>query len=278
MASFPKYFLNRYSSRCGKIIGNKKIFLLSFDCDNFEDIEAIEKISSFLNKLQIKSTFAVPGEILLRGSETFKELSRLGHEFIGHGYKRHSDIQSGKYISTLFYNKISDAELEEDITKGVKAIKEVLGYKPEGFRIPHFGHSNTRTEMGRVYRVLNKFNIKYSSSTIPYYALLKGPIFHNTKYNISELPISPSVSSPFSILDTYNYGFRLKNERTFDEYGIEMTQVFNFFKNKPIVLNYYCDPSQAIQMDSWFKSIKYAAEHGYKFITLKEFYNIYRKI
>lgn len=248
------------------------IFLLSFDCDNDEDIAALREIGGFLDENEIKSTFAVPGEILLKGKEKFKELSSKGHEFIGHGYKKHSAIlENGRYISTLYYHKLSDSEIKEDIKKGNKAVEEVFGKKPRGFRIPHFGHSNTKKELARVFRVLKEEGIEYSSSTLPIFEILQGPIF-KAQYGISELPVSGRYNLPLSLLDTYSFGFKDGDKNKYKDYLDNMKKVIDYFKNKRVCLNYYCDPSQAAQMKEWFEAIKYAKANGFQFMTLSEFY------
>lgn len=250
----------------------EKIFLLSFDCDNDEDIAALDEIGKFLDENGIKSTFAVPGEILLKGADKFREAGAKGHEFIGHGYKKHSAIvENGKYISTLYYHKMSDAEIEEDIIQGNKAVEEVFGKKPRGFRIPHFGHSNTKKELARVFRVLKKEGIEYSSSTLPIFEILQGPIF-KTQYGISELPVSGRYNLPLSLLDTYSFGFKDGDKSKYKDYLENMKRAIDYFKNKRVCLNYYCDPSQAVQMEEWFEAIKYAKANGFQFMTLSEFY------
>lgn len=255
-----------------KLEKNEKIFLLSFDCDNDEDIDALAEIDKFLEENEIKAAFAVPGEVLLKGKEKFSRLGAKGHEFIGHGYKKHSAIlDSGRYVSTLYYHKLSDGEIEEDITKGNKAVEEVFGKKPRGFRIPHFGHSNTKKELARVFRVLKEEGIEYSSSTLPIFEILQGPIF-KAQYGISELPVSGRYNLPLSLLDTYSFGFKDGDKSKYKDYLENMKRVIDYFKNKRVCLNYYCDPSQAAQMEEWFEAIKYAKANGFQFMTLSEFY------
>jgi len=276
---FPSLARFFYSHNCYKLLGKKEldlIYLLSFDCDNFEDIEALKKITPFLNENRIKATFAVPGEILKAGRYEFNELSKHGHEFIGHGSKRHSQIKEEKYVSTIYYHKLSDEEIESDICRGNRAIEEILGIKPRGFRIPHFGHSNYKNELKRVYRVLLKEGMEYSSSTMPLYGILYGPLF-KSYCSFWELPISGSFEVPLHILDTYSFGFSKRSNRShFKKYLFNVKKIIDQNKNKKMCLNLYCDPSQAVQMDEWFDSIIYAQEAGFKFLTLGEFYDKYR--
>lgn len=276
----PNYARLAFYKKCKKLLSNKVgdnlIFLLSFDCDNFEDIKALPIINDFLNKNQIKATFAVPGEILLSAPEEFLKLYKKGHEFIGHGYKRHSNIVKGRYFSTLYYHKLKDQEIEEDIVKGNQVIRELFGKGPAGFRIPHFSHSNTKKELLRVYKILKQENVNYSSSGLPFWGILKGPLF-KTYYSIYELPVSGGYYKPLSILDTYSYGFsKYSNQDNYKDYLDNIKKNVDYYLNKKVCFNLYCDPSQAVQMEEWFKAIKYAKENGYKFITLGNFYERYK--
>lgn len=262
------FFLRQNKKRIGS--KNGPLLLLSFDCDNFEDIVAIEEIFNFLRINNIKATLAVPGEILLRGKEDFLKLHQGGHEFIGHGYKKHCQIINGKYLSTLYYNQLNDKEIEEDIIRGNEVIKNLFGYQPFGFRIPHF--SRNKRELQKVYRILAQEGIKYSSSTPPLFTILKGPIF-KSYYSIYEIPVSGGYYKPLDIFDTYNYGFSKDSNRdNFKDYLKNFVKLIDFYFNKNVCLNLYCDPSQAVQMREWFEAINYAKSRGYTFITLREFY------
>lgn len=268
------FFLSRYAKKSRQLTGGKKLFLLSFDCDNPEDVAATKNILPFLLEKNIKASFAVPGEIFMQNPDFFKKLTREGREIVAHGWKRHSEIKEGAYVSTLFYDKLNDEELMNDISKGVAVLRSA-GIELTGFRIPHFGHSNSKKELKRVYAILKHEGISYSSSTLPEFALINGPLFRN--YGMIEMPVSPSYSNPLSVLDTYNYGFNHNPKFTFFDYFEEFSKTLNFFEGKGAVLNFYCDPSQACKMESWFNVIQLVSRSGYQFITLNHFYQIYKK-
>lgn len=264
---------HRYARLCATML-DQPVLLLSFDCDNFEDIDALDRIAEFLGEMNIVATFAVPGEIIQSAWRQFARLSELGHEFMSHGYRRHSEIQSGQYTSTLFYHKLSDAEIAEDIHGGNEVISELTGRKPAGFRIPHFGHSSAPAELARVYDVLISADLKYSSSTLPRCGILNGPIYL-TEEGLWELPVSGMYSNPFSVLDTYSFGFSHKTARTAAEFLGNVTGLLDAFSGRPVCLNLYCDPSQAVRMDEWFQAMRRIVQSGYRAMRFDEFVSQY---
>jgi len=286
--SLPKKIINRmprlfhfvYYKRCASLLSNekeKKIILFSFDCDNIEDIAALDKIGNFLEENKIIVTFAVPGEILLAGQEKFLKFSQAGHEFIGHGYKKHSKIVEGKYISTFFYNESDDKEVADDIARGNRMIKNLFGLQPRGFRIPHFGHCQETKEMKRLFRFLKDEDIKYSSSAMPVKGFFKGPLFRSY-YSIYEMPLSGGYLGPMYLFDTFSYGFSSTSDASnYKDYLINFKKLIDFYSDKCVCLNLYSDTSQAAQMPEWFTAVKYAKEHDYKFMTLGEFYDKYKR-
>ena len=280
VSKFPAIGRKLYLAKCRKVLSgykSDKIILLSFDCDNFADIEALAKVGDFLDKNNIKATFAAPGEILNAGEAEFGALHKKGYDFISHGYRAHSDIVKNKYISTLYYDKLNDYELKKDIAKGNNIFRKVFGIKPKGFRIPHFGHSNTKKELRRVYKILEKEEVLYSSSTLPLRSILKGPLY-KTDYNTIELPITGRYDKPLDILDTYSYGFSPKSQKyNFKQYLIDFEKLIDGYCGQKIILNIYCDRSQAAQMEEWFKAISYAKEKGFDFMTLGDFYEKFKK-
>ncbi len=276
---FPAVGRRLYLAKCRKILSghsDDKIIILSFDCDNQTDIGCLRQIADFLDKQNIKASFAAPGEILTAGESEFINLFKKGHDFIVHGYKQHSEIINSKYISTFYYDKLSDDELEDDMIKGNGVFRKIFKVNPKGFRIPHFGHSNTKRELRRVYKILNKEGVLYSSSTLPLRGILKGPLY-KTDHGITELPITGLYDKPLGILDTYSYGFSRKSEKyNFTQYLTDFKKLIDNYGGKKIVLNMYCDPSQAVQMREWFLAIAYAIKNNYKFMTLGDFYERYK--
>lgn len=270
----PDWARRRYARLCKKSRLEGSVLLLSFDCDNDEDIEALGRISGFLNSHGARATFAVPGEVLLAGQEQFSRLHEAGHEFIGHGYRKHSNIVEGKYISTLYYHKLNDQELREDITKGNETLRELLGSYPMGFRIPHFGHSNDDFELNRVYKVLRDCTICYSSSALPWRGLTKGPIYRSAS-SLYELPVSGTFDNPLAVFDTYSFGFHPRNDKNYRDYLEDVKKSVNFYSGRAVCLNIYCDPSQAVQMDEWFEAMEYAISKGYSVMRLGDFFQRY---
>ncbi|MBF0126439.1 MAG: polysaccharide deacetylase family protein [Magnetococcales bacterium] len=269
---FPSMARRRYTQLCRRLMGATpgRIFLLSFDCDNPEDLPALTPIRALLDELRIRATFAAPGEILRLDPALFASLAHEGHELMAHGDRRHSEIRAGRYVSTLYYHTLTDAELREDVTRGCEAVAALTGTPPAGFRIPHFGHSNRSGELRRVYTLLQPLGVRYSSSTLPFRALRHGPLY-DAHHGLQELPISPSFTRPLTILDTFSHGFdaRKPDAGHFQGYFTEFSHIL---RQRDWILNLYCDPSQAVRMEGWWeKALRAAVAHGFSFQTLDQF-------
>ncbi|MBF0142452.1 MAG: hypothetical protein HQL57_01765 [Magnetococcales bacterium] len=294
---FPAVARRRYIRNCATLLGNERerIFLLSFDCDNPEDIPAIEGLRPLLKELAVTATLAVPGEILRRGRDTFRRLRDEGHEFLGHGERQHAAIRDGHYVSTLFYHQLDDGALAEDIAQGMNTCRNILGTPLRGFRIPHFGHSNHPRELDRCYRHLPTHGVEFSSSLMPIFAIRHGPLLRVAP-GLWELPVSPSFERPLQVFDTFAFGFdhRQPGPR-FADYAEtfarltggegpspgtpegENSHAASRERGMPI-LNLYCDPSQAMAMGKWWIETLYRAHDlGYRFLGLGEFLDRYRE-
>ncbi|MBF0294995.1 MAG: polysaccharide deacetylase family protein [Magnetococcales bacterium] len=274
---FPGLARRRYARLCRELLANGKtrhIYLLSFDCDNPEDLPALRSLLPLLDELAIRVAIAAPGEILQRDPAFFRQLHQDGHELMGHGWRQHSAIRDGQYLSTLYYHNLTDAQLDEEITRSRDAVASLTGAPPAGFRIPHFGHSNTPEELHRVHSRLPPLGIAYSSSTLPRMAIRHGPLYP-AQEGLLELPISPSFCKPTAILDTFSHGFdhRAKPAKSFQEYHAEFMRMLEYAVRKPAwVCNLYCDPSQAVGMQGWWeKTVRAAHAHGFSFQTLDQF-------
>ena len=136
----PRFFRKRYINQSKKFGVDGKYFILSFDCDTEKDIEVVGEVHQRLAKLNIIPSYAVPGELLKKGASEYSKLKNKGAEFINHGYLSHTSyIPTNKsYISTLFYDKLSNSEVERDILNGHNNFFDIFGENPLGFRTPHF--------------------------------------------------------------------------------------------------------------------------------------------
>lgn len=259
------YILGKYIPSYFRLNQNKiaysmgirgKYFILSFDCDTTKDIEVVESVHSRLKELGIKPSYAVPGELLLEGRDIYKALEEDGAEFINHGYQSHTSYLPIKksYVSTLFYEKLTDAEVHTDISKGHAAYFEVFGKYPIGFRTPHFGGYQSKKNLRHLYSVLTYFGYRFSSSTSPIVSMWKGPIIR-TKNGIIEIPVSGCYDYPARILDSWSFRFSPTRKLTEKDYVIQFKKAVEYIKSSKgsHILNIYADPSQVYDWPEFFE-------------------------
>ncbi|NLE27116.1 MAG: polysaccharide deacetylase [Clostridiaceae bacterium] len=248
----------RYGNLCRQVGLRKPYFILSLDCDTVEDIKVVWELHLRLMDQGVCPVYAVPGELLKKGSEIYRDISETGAEFINHGYREHTyfDQYTGTYRSCFFYDCISQELVEKDILEGDLALKEILGIEAMGFRAPHFGTIQSGGFLAHINAFLKDLNYKFSTSTMPYYGFRYGPIFN--KWGITEIPLSGTWSRPLQVLDSW--GCFYAPDRTFEaqDYLTEGSKVVSFCKNKevPAVFNYYVDPSHIYNKNEFLEMVK----------------------
>jgi len=175
--------------------GKKCCFTLSFDCDLENDYEAMPLLLETLNKYSLKASFACIGKWVEKLPEIHRQMVDQGHEIVNHSYTHPSNIY---FHPNERFNQLTTDERETEITKADHVFKDVLGYKPVGFRTPHFGDSHTND----IYGILKKLGYKYSSSTVA----IKTPEYGNpflVDEEIWEFPLSIDPTDIFSCFDTW---------------------------------------------------------------------------
>ncbi len=259
----PGFFRKRYINQSKKFGINGKYFILSFDCDTEKDIEVVDEVHQRLNKYGINPSYAVPGELLKLGSDVYSGLKKNGAEFINHGYLSHTSYieKNRSYISTLFYDQLTNDEVKEDIIKGHHNFIDVLGEEPLGFRTPHFGTYQRPDQMKFLYSVLTDLNYSFSSSTTPVTGMWNGPV--QKKYSgILEFPVSGSYDYPARILDSWGFRFsptRRLNEKDYFEQFRKM-MIFFADPNTSGVFNIYADPSQVYDWEVFFECMSMTSD------------------
>jgi len=103
-------------------------------------------ILKLLNESKNTATFFVLGKIAESLPDLINEIHCSGHEIATHGY-------SHKKIYTM-----TEEEFNEDLDKTISAITKVTKIKPFGYRSPYFQIQPW------IFKVLNKFGVKYDSS------------------------------------------------------------------------------------------------------------------
>lgn len=254
----PAILYRRYSRLAKKAGLRKTYFVLSFDCDTYEDFEVAWDVHSRLMDMNVKPVYAVSGELLRRGEKIYRRIAETGAEFINHGSKEHTyfDSASGNYKSCFFYDQLNNDQIEEDIVNGGVIVKEVLGIEPKGFRTPHFGTFQGPEHLNFLYQVLSGRNYQFSSSTMPYLGFRKGPVLKRN--GILEFPVSGMWSRPLNVLDSWNF-FRAPERVSANEdnYYWENIKIISYFErtNSAGILNFYADPSHIAHSDIFFQMV-----------------------
>ena len=259
---FPRLLLANHSRLARRQGLQRTRLVLSFDCDTDRDIQVVRGVHDRLKGLGIRPVYAVPGELLERGAEVYASIAAEGAEFLNHGYRQHCRINpgTGTYESDVFYNLLSPQDLQEDVTRGHAAVLKVTGRAPRGFRVPHFGTFQGRSQLRFLYDTLRTLGCEFSTSTVPLKGLLGGPV-QQPEPGFYELPVSGCYDMPLAILDSF--GFRYAPGRVVAEadYTRQFGRMLDFFDGgvRPGLLNYYADPSQVFDWPDFFDCMRKAA-------------------
>lgn len=252
----PNLLWQLFQLRCSWAEVTSAKYLLTLDCDTDLDIEVVSEVHSKLSNLGITPVYAVPGQLIERGLNTYKALANLGAEFLNHGYVQHTfvDAKRTEYTSTFFYDQISRREALEDIDRGHETLISKLGVTPKGFRTPHFGTFQSEDNLNFLHQKLRSLGYSFSSSTSPKYSFLKGPNF--CSHGITEIPVTGCPSWPLGILDSFNFRFSGSSKFTPKIFESEMKKAFEMMeKGKLKRLNAYADPSQVYDWEGFFESV-----------------------
>jgi hypothetical protein len=246
-------FFQMQCSRTG--LKNPK-YLLTFDCDTDLDISVVTDVHKRLSTLGITPVYAVPGELLERGLSSYRALAESGVEFLNHGYKQHTFVDSNRtsYTSTYFYDELSESEVIEDIERGHETLTNLMGITPKGFRTPHFGTFQSNSQLAFLHEKLHSMGYSFSSSTSPKYSYLKGPFFNQS--DLLEIPVTGTPSWPLGILDSFNFRFAGSQHFTPEIFEKELTKAHEMMQVGLLArINMYADPSQVYDWDGFFDSV-----------------------
>lgn len=252
-----KRLFRRYSDLSRRAGLDGLYFILSFDCDTVEDIGVVGQIHSRLLEMDVTPVYAVPGELLTKGADVYRRIAETGAEFLNHGYVEHAgfDEAAGIHVSTVFYDQLTPEEVREDIVQGDRAIREVLGVRPLGFRTPHFGSFQKGGQLAFLHGVLRDLGYRFSSSTGPIYGFRRGAVFDCG--GTLEFPVSGMWTHPLSPLDSWTC-FRAPDRRlTPQDYLREGVAVARHLSGAGAVgiLNYYADPSHVADSGLFYDTV-----------------------
>jgi hypothetical protein len=219
-------------------------YVLSFDCDAPEDIEAAMSLHQKLLRIGVHCAYAVPGELLERGAEVYREIAESGAEFLNHGYRQHVSWDAGQncYSSLYFYDRLSYTEILEDIRLGDLAIRHILGRRARGFRTPHFGTFQRPSQLRLLHSILRRLGYQFSSSTTPYLGFRSGPVF--SRFGLPEFPLSGMFTYPLRILDSWGCCEAPQRNMTMQNYLEESRRMTVALTSagQAGIANFYVDP------------------------------------
>ena len=253
-----KSLFNRYHKLSRSAGLDKIYFILSFDCDTFDDIDVVWNVHSRLIDMEIKPVYAVPGELLNRGEKVYRRISETGGEFINHGDTQHTyfDKSAGRHRSHFFYDELPLERVREDIVQGDVCLREILGVQTRGFRTPHFGTFQKPHQLRFLHSVLHDLGYIFSTSTVPLYAFRYGPIFR--AFGAVELPVSGMASRPLNILDSWSCFMAADRTMTPQDYLREGEAISQLFKGLGVgLLNFYADPIHIHDSDIFFETVSH---------------------
>jgi hypothetical protein len=246
---------SRYEMRARAAGIERLYFVVSFDCDTSEDIAAAASVHARMQALGIMPAYAVPGELLAEGAAVYRAIAASGAEFLNHGNRRHTyfDAEAGRYRSCFFYDEQPLAVVEEDITAGDRAVREIIGAAPQGFRTPHFGSFQQPQHLRFLHRTLRRLGYRYSSSTSPFFALRYGPLFERD--GIAEIPVSGGARRALTIIDTWTCFEDPGRALGAEDYRSEIVGLAQRLEGGCGILNYYADPSHIANEPVFFETM-----------------------
>ncbi|HOE11870.1 MAG TPA: polysaccharide deacetylase family protein [bacterium] len=259
----PTWLFRNYVCLARKQGLTRPTLILSFDCDRDRDAEAALDVTGQLMEIGICPVFAVPGTNLEQNGDIYREIALRGCEFINHGYLPHAywDDENARFESCTFYHEMRPEDIAEDIRKGHETLVKILGKAPDGFRGPHFGTFQKKSQLRFLHRTLRDLGYRYSSSTTPWYGFLHGPLYR-TQSGIVEIPVSGCFDAPLNILDSWSFFSGRKERLTPQDYRDQLVKMVDYFAagDSPALLNFYADPSHVAGRSEFFDAMCYASE------------------
>lgn len=232
----------------------KACVTVSFDCDHREDIEALPKLLTLLERYPFKTSFACIGKWIEQYPDAHRGIVEYGHEVLNHTYSHPNNAELGNFQK---FSELSLAEQEKEITQCHVVCQQYLNVTPVGFRIPHFGALYTPT----VYAILKKLSYRYSSSLLAAKSPTAGAPFVQAD-GILEFPLSPCPAHPFGLLDTH-HAFRKQRawHRQPGAFFALFQELLQVGIHSQAHINLYFDPRDVVLYDDFVRIFDLLAEH-----------------
>lgn len=230
--------------------------IVSFDCDTPQDALVVEEVHNRMVHRGVRPIYAVPGATLEEAPDAYRRLANKEAVFLNHGYSPHAywDEHAARYLPRWFYDRLTREEIRSDVEAGHRVVERIVGKPPTGFRTPHFGTFQRRSDLLFLHSVLKQLRYEFSSSTVPLYGFWYGPLF--TRFGLPEFPVTGTATRPMQILDSWS--FFAAPERSFseDDFLSQALAVGRMMKDAgPGILNIYADPSHIAEDDRFFSAV-----------------------
>ncbi len=189
----------------------------------------LEALSSF----GIPASFACVGRLVERYPQAHQTILDHGHEILNHTYNH---PYSHKYGDLRRFDRITNEEQREEISRCHDACRTYLDFEPIGFRIPHFQVQYTDA----IYEPLRLLKYAYSSSILANRTLSFGEPYRVG--TILEFPVTTCALHPHTSFDTF-HAFRSRFTKHSELNFLRTLEgMLEFGKDRGNYVNLYVDP------------------------------------
>lgn len=237
-------------------------FYLSFDLDYSNDVRSVPQLLRKLSKLSVRASFACIGKFVEMFPEEHRVILEDGHEIVNHTYTHPDNDEINPHQT---YRKLRPEEQFEEIRKMQEICEEILGYRPIGFRLPHFGNVMT-VDMETLYKNLKALDMIYDSSILKFNVPEgKADIYETCIEGITEFSINSCPYHPYAACDSWHiyrsnrYVYRwIHKFKTFENTFVKL---INFCYERQEIINVYLDPMDLVESDMFERIVKYAKQY-----------------
>lgn len=229
--------------------GRRSCFLLSFDCDFPEDAQALPGIAEMLRERGLKASFACVGRWVEEYPEAHSAVLSTGCELFNHSYSHPELVNSPSHfvssrtdLNPRRWSDLSRVDKIEEVRRCQEVVQGKLGYRMQGFRVPHFG--NVRP--GEIHGLLGELGLMYSSSQLSPSCPHFGVPFLNE--GVLEIPVTSCPRHPFSSFDSWHALYAHGGWHRLDFFEVLQRQVEASAIHGGLT-NIYLDPKDAQRLE-----------------------------
>lgn len=239
---------------------------MSFDCDFSNDALAIPELVNALSSYPVKACFACVGKLIEKYPREHALLVERGHEIVNHSYTHPNNEVLNPNVR---FNELSLEEQKNEIIRCDRAINDITGYRPTGFRTPHFGELHTDS----VYDALREAGYSYSSSTTAIYSQTGGMPY--MAKGIVEFPLSSCPKHPFTAFDSWHSLSRGGSHHPGNEFIGLYEKIADIAAETGSYVNLYFDPQDIIRDGIIDKMLEVTAGKSVEVVTYRGFIEKY---